>query len=44
MSILPSSTSFDLEPAWEVARVFPLQGKWSVEDYLSFTDGLTQLV
>jgi Uma2 family endonuclease len=44
MSILPSSTSFGLEPAWEVARVFPLQGKWSVEDYLSFTDSLTQLV
>lgn len=44
MSILPSPTSFGLEPAWEVARVFPLQGKWSVDDYLSFTDGLTQLV
>ena len=44
MSTLSSSTSFGLEPAWDVARVFPLQGKWSVDDYLNFTDGLTQLV
>lgn len=44
MSTIPSSASFGLEPAWDVARVFPLQGKWSVDDYLNFTDGLTQLV
>ncbi|QDT70882.1 Uma2 family endonuclease [Lacipirellula limnantheis] len=44
MSILPSPSTFSLEPAWEVARLFPLQGKWSVDDYLQFTDGVNQLV
>jgi Uma2 family endonuclease len=44
MSILPSPSTFGLEPAWEVARLFPMQGKWSVDDYLQFTDGVNQLV
>lgn len=44
MSISPSTSAIGLEPAWEVARLFPLQGKWSVDDYLQFTDGVTQLV
>jgi Uma2 family endonuclease len=32
------------EPAWEIARLFPNQGKWSVEDYLSLqTNHLVEL-
>jgi Uma2 family endonuclease len=28
------------EPAWDLALMFPLQGGWSVEDYLSLDTGL----
>ena len=26
------------EPAWEIARLFPLQGEWSEDDYLNLPD------
>lgn len=40
------------EPAWEIARLFPLQGHWSEEDYLDldtnwlveFTDGYVEVL
>ncbi len=33
-----------LEPAWEVARLFPPQGSWSEEEYLALPDNrLTEL-
>jgi Uma2 family endonuclease len=34
----------DLQPAWEVARLFPPQGKCSVADYLALTESSNQLV
>lgn len=33
-----------LEPAWDIARLFPPQGHWSEGTYLSFTESLNQLV
>jgi Uma2 family endonuclease len=33
-----------LEPAWQIARLFPPQGHWSAGAYLSFTESLNQLV
>lgn len=40
------------EPAWEIARLFPAQGAWSVDDFLSldtnhpieFTDGCVEVL
>jgi Uma2 family endonuclease len=32
------------EPTWDIARLFPSQGNWSVEEYLSLTDGTNQFV
>ena len=29
-------------PAWEIARLFPAQGAWTEEEYLSFTESLNQ--
>ena len=34
----------DLEPAWEIAYLFPAQGAWSEDDYLSLTEGTNHLV
>ena len=31
------------EPAWEIARLFPAQGAWTEEAYLSFTESMNQL-
>lgn len=31
------------EPAWQIARLFPAQGEWTDEAYLSFTESLSQL-
>ena len=27
------------EPAWEIARLFPNQGRWSVQEYFDLSDG-----
>ena len=32
------------EPAWEIAYLFPAQGAWSEDDYLSLTEGTNHLV
>jgi Uma2 family endonuclease len=32
------------EPAWEIARLFPGQGCWSVEDYFELTEETNHLV
>src|SRR5689334_1874676 len=40
------------EPAWDIARLFPLQGYWDEDDYLSldtnylveFTDGFVEVL
>lgn len=32
------------EPAWNIARLFPVQGRWPVEEYLRLTDSTTWLV
>jgi Uma2 family endonuclease len=37
--MIPSSHSSDADDAWEVATLFPRQGKWSEEEYLRLTDG-----
>lgn len=33
-SLSPSSRPPEGEPAWDIARLFPAQGQWSVEEYL----------
>ena len=33
-----------VEPAWQIARLFPAQGAWSVEEYLSLTNDTNHLV
>ena len=32
------------EPAWEIARLFPLQGEWSEEDFLDLDAKTKQLI
>ena len=32
------------EPTWEIARLFPAQGTWSEEEYLTLTQGTNHLV
>lgn len=44
MTTTPSTTSHRPEPAWDVARLFPVQGSWSVSDYIGLTDLTNQLV
>lgn len=34
----------DLQPAWDVAKLFPPQGHWSIDDYLAVTESSNQLV
>ncbi|QDS98452.1 Uma2 family endonuclease [Adhaeretor mobilis] len=38
MSIVPSNLQHAPDYAWEVATLFPQQGYWSEEEYLSLTD------
>jgi Uma2 family endonuclease len=33
-----------VEPAWQIARLFPAQGAWSEEEYLALTNGTNHLV
>jgi Uma2 family endonuclease len=33
-----------LEPTWEIARLFPAQGTWSEEEYLALTHGTNHLI
>jgi Uma2 family endonuclease len=35
---------FPPEPAWEVARLFPAQGTWSVDDYLELSERHNRLI
>ena len=42
-SILKSSDE-QFEPTWEIARLFPAQGTWSEEEYLTLTQGTNHLV
>jgi len=44
MSSTSSSPTGRAVPAWEIARLFPLQGHWSDAKYLSFTESLSQMV
>ncbi len=44
MSTEPTSSFANVEPAWEIARLFPPQGQWTESQYLSFTEPLNQLV
>jgi Uma2 family endonuclease len=44
MSTIPTGSMHGSEPTWEIARLFPSQGHWSVEEYLSLTDGTNQFV
>jgi Uma2 family endonuclease len=44
MSAIPISWMSNSEPAWDVALLYPPQGKWSVDDYLDLTDNLNQFV
>lgn len=32
------------QPAWDLALLYPLQGHWSHEDYLTLTDGTNRLI
>jgi Uma2 family endonuclease len=44
MSIVESTELVEPEPAWDVARLFPAQGYWTVEDYLELTESAEQIV
>lgn len=44
MSTIESDATGEREPAWEIARLFTLQGRWTDGQYLSFTESLNQLV
>jgi Uma2 family endonuclease len=39
-----SIASGQRDPAWDVARLFPVQGAWTVNDYTALTDLTNQLV
>lgn len=38
MLTLPSVVVENEEPVWEMARLFPLQGAWTEDDYLEFNE------
>jgi Uma2 family endonuclease len=44
MSSVPTSLTGEPEYAWEIATLYPEQGSWSEEEYLSFTDRTNRLV
>jgi Uma2 family endonuclease len=44
MASTETSPAKGLEPAWQIAKLFPPQGHWSESSYLSFTESLNQLV
>ena len=46
MSVFTPAASpiLGFEPAWEIALLFPAQGKWSVWEYLDLTDETRHLV
>ena len=44
MSTMPESEQRAAEVAWEVATLFPPQGEWSPDEYLSLTDDIARLV
>ncbi len=44
MSITTSTDRKPAEPAWDVARLFPNQGTWSVADYFELTQSTNNLV
>jgi len=44
MSSLPVNTTDGLEPVWDIATLYPPQGAWSEEEYLSLTDSTTRLI
>ncbi len=39
-----SKTSRKGEPAWDIARLFPEQGEWSEDEYITLTNGTNHLV
>lgn len=46
MLVLPQSYSCGpgSEPAWDIATLFPPQGAWSIDDYLTLTDSTNRLI
>ncbi|HVT29093.1 MAG TPA: Uma2 family endonuclease, partial [Lacipirellulaceae bacterium] len=44
MSLLTSSQPSEPDYVWEVATLFPEQGEWSEEEYLSLTDGTNRRI
>ncbi|MEO8269138.1 MAG: Uma2 family endonuclease [Aureliella sp.] len=44
MSTMPDSEQRAGEVAWDVATLFPPQGEWSPDEYLSLTDDIVRLV
>jgi Uma2 family endonuclease len=46
IAVRPSQRGFEVvgEPTWDVARLFPVQGTWSVSNYLALTDHTQQFV
>jgi Uma2 family endonuclease len=44
MSSLPITTPDGLEPVWDIATLYPAQGAWTEEEYLSLTDSTNRLI
>jgi Uma2 family endonuclease len=44
MATVPSPRSSEADYAWEIATLFPEQGRWSEEAYLDLTDGTNRRI
>ena len=44
MTAIPSSNASEADYAWEVATLFPEQGRWSEAAYLDLTDGTNRRI
>jgi Uma2 family endonuclease len=44
MASLPVNTPDGLEPVWDIATLYPSQGDWSEEQYLSLADSTNRLI
>jgi Uma2 family endonuclease len=44
MSTVPTNSSYEPQPVWELATLYPPQGTWTVDEYLALTDKTNRLI
>jgi Uma2 family endonuclease len=44
MSTVPAISASEPEPVWDLATLYPPQGAWTEDDYLSLTDSTNRLI